>query len=98
MALNLLRGEFVLGIAVGVAAAIMIPAMWRAGRPLAKEAIKTGLVGYSAGQTAVAKVVDEVAGLVAEASREVGAETDGRAPALLAPALPAPAPREAAPR
>lgn len=68
---KVLGGGLLLGIAVGVGAAIIGPALWRLGRPLAKDAIKAGVAGYGAARLAMARASEEVEDLVAEASHEL---------------------------
>lgn len=67
----MLRGGFLLGLAVGVGAAVVGPTLWRLARPAAKDAIKAGVAGYGAARVALARAGEEVEDLMAEAAHEM---------------------------
>lgn len=83
---KVLRGGFLLGLAVGVGAAVIGPALWRLARPAAKDAIKAGVAGYGAARVALARAGEEVEDLVAEATHEMK-EAAARAAASAADAM-----------
>lgn len=64
-------GGLLIGVAAGVGAALIGPALWRLGRPVAKDAIKASVAGYGAARVALARASEEVEDLVAEASHEL---------------------------
>ncbi|MFG1359602.1 DUF5132 domain-containing protein [Xanthobacter pseudotagetidis] len=68
---KVVRGGFLLGLAVGIGAAVIGPALWRLARPAAKDAIKAGVAGYGAARVALARAGEEVEDLVAEAAHEM---------------------------
>jgi hypothetical protein len=70
-----LGGGVLIGIAMGVGAALIGPALWRLGRPLAKDAIKAGVTGYGAARLAAARASEEMEDLVAEAADELSQAT-----------------------
>lgn len=66
-----MRGGVLIGIAVGIGAAVIGPTLWRLARPAAKDAIKAGVAGYGAARVAIARAAEEVEDLVAEAGHEI---------------------------
>jgi hypothetical protein len=80
---KMLRGGFLLGLAVGVGAAVVGPTLWRLARPAAKDAIKAGVAGYGAARVALARAGEEVEDLMAEAAHEMK-ETAAKAAAAAA--------------
>lgn len=80
---KVLRGGFLIGLAVGVGAAVIGPTLWRLARPAAKDAIKAGVAGYGAARVALARASEEVEDLVAEATHEIK-ETAAQAAATAA--------------
>ena len=73
---KMVRGGLLVGVAVGVGAAIVAPAVWRIMRPTAKSALRAGLAGYGAARTAAARAGEEVEDLVAEVVHELDEEAE----------------------
>jgi hypothetical protein len=63
------------GVAVGVTLIVFGPALLRAARPLARQAIKTAIVGYEQGREALAHIQEMVEDAYAEAMSELTAES-----------------------
>lgn len=61
-------------VALGVGALILAPTVFALLKPVAKAAIKTGVVLYTKSREALAETSEQVADLVAEAKAEVLAE------------------------
>ncbi|MBV8095331.1 MAG: DUF5132 domain-containing protein [Acetobacteraceae bacterium] len=87
MARNYASG-LVTGVAISLAVALFTPlwrpALYRWGRPLAKGAVKQGLIAYELGRERVAEMGEAVSDLVAEAQVELateGASQAGQDPA-----------------
>ncbi len=59
------------GIGVAVLAPVLLPILAGAGRPLARAAIKTGIIMYEKGREAAAEVGEVFDDLVAEARAEI---------------------------
>jgi hypothetical protein len=59
------------GIGVAVLAPVLLPILAGAGRPLARAAIKTGIIMFEKGREAVAEVGEVFDDLVAEARAEI---------------------------
>ncbi|MFS8038647.1 hypothetical protein ACI7BZ_17105 [Xanthobacter sp. AM11] len=79
---KVVRGGFLIGVAVGIGAAVVGPTLWRLARPAAKDAVKAGVAGYGAARVALARAAEEVEDLVAEAGHELrGAAADAGAAA-----------------
>lgn len=84
---DLLKGNLATGLAIGIAglflAPTVLPAVGRMAKPLAKAAIKGGLIAYEKGREMMAEAGEVVEDLTAEARAELkqGAETSGQAPA-----------------
>jgi hypothetical protein len=82
---DLVKGETAKGLAVGVLAAVLVPVVLPAvaavARPLARAAIKGGMVMYEKGREAVAEMGEVVEDLVAEARAEIEASHADRAAA-----------------
>lgn len=81
---NGLKGNIVSGLAIGIGAAVLAPAVMpilvSVVKPLAKAAIKGGIMLYERGKETVAEVGEIVEDIVAEAKaemEEVPAETAG---------------------
>lgn len=72
---DLLKNETTKGLAIGAAAAMLVPVILPAvaavGRPLARAAIKTGIVMYEKGREAAAEVGEVIDDLVAEARADL---------------------------
>lgn len=72
------KGNIVTGLAIGIGSAILapivIPALAGAAKPLAKAAIKGGLVLYDKSKETFAEVYEMVDDLIAEAKAEAEAE------------------------
>lgn len=61
-------------VALGIGALILAPTVFALLKPVAKAAIKTGVVLYTKGRETLAETSEQVADLVAEAKAEVLAE------------------------
>jgi hypothetical protein len=78
-----MRGNFLLGLLVGAAAARFGPELWRNGRPLAKAGLKAGVEGYIVARRATIRFAEEVEDLIAEVATEfeeaaaISSESDG---------------------
>jgi hypothetical protein len=87
---DLLKGESAKGLAIGIAAAVLVPvvlpALAAVARPLARAAIKSGIVMYEKGREAVAEMGEVVEDLVAEARAELDANHAASAAAAAAAA------------
>ena len=72
------KGNILTGLAIGIGSAILapivIPALAGAAKPLAKAAIKGGLVLYDKSKETFAEVYEMVDDLIAEAKAEAEAE------------------------
>ena len=64
-------GNIVVGLAIGVGAVVLAPAVIQAPRPLAKSVIKAGLIAYDQGRVALAEVNEHTGGIMAEARAEL---------------------------
>ena len=64
-------GNIVTGLAIGVGAAILAPAIIPALRPIAKSVIKAGLIAYDQGRVALAELNEQTGDIVAEARSEL---------------------------
>lgn len=62
------------GLAVGVTLVIFGPPLFRAARPLIRQAVKTAVIGYAQGREAVAHLKETVEDAYAEAVSELVAE------------------------
>jgi len=78
MAINPFRAGVGAALAVGVAAAvltpILLPVLARSARPLARQAVKTGLIIYEKGRETLAEAEEAFDDLVAEARVELEQE------------------------
>ena len=78
------KGNIVSGLAIGIGSAIIaplvVPALSKAARPLAKAAIKGGLVLWETGKEKLAEAHELVDDLLAEAKTEIAAEAAAEAP------------------
>ena len=72
-----LKGNIISGLAIGIGSAIIaplvIPALSKAAKPLAKAAIKGGLVLYETGKEKLAEAQELMDDLLAEAKAELEA-------------------------
>lgn len=66
-----------IGVATVVAAPIVIPLVTAAMRPLAKAAIKGGLIAYEKGKVLVAEAQENLEDLMAETKAEMSSESEG---------------------
>jgi hypothetical protein len=64
-------GNIVTGLAIGVGAAILAPAVIPALKPIAKSIIKAGLVAYDQGRVALAELNEQTGDVLAEARSEL---------------------------
>lgn len=75
---DVFKGNAIVLLAVGVAAAVLIPvvlpAAARAGKPFAKSLIKSGLIVYEKGRETFAELAEAFEDVVAEARAEVEQE------------------------
>lgn len=75
---DLFKGNAIAVVAVGVAAAVLIPvvlpAVARAGKPFAKGLIKGGLIMYERGRETVAELSEVLEDVMAEARAEIEQE------------------------
>jgi hypothetical protein len=71
---DLFKGNIVTALAVGVGAIIFVPVIARVAKPVAKLAIKGGLVAYNKGREAFHDAGEVVGDLVAEIKSERHAE------------------------
>jgi hypothetical protein len=67
---DILSGNWVIGLAIGVGAVIVLPLAAPILRPLAKTAIKGGILAYRG----AAELIEGISDLVAEAAAEGGGE------------------------
>jgi hypothetical protein len=77
------KGNIVTGLVIGVGSAIVaplvVPALSKAAKPLAKAAIKGGLALFETGREKLAEMHEVVDDLVAEAKTEIAAEQAAQA-------------------
>jgi hypothetical protein len=77
----MLQSDTMKGLAIGLGVAAIAPlvasALFGASRPLARAAIKSGLILYEKGREAAAEFAEVVEDLVAEARAEVAHAHDG---------------------
>jgi hypothetical protein len=82
---DVFKGNIVMGLAIGVGAAVLgpvvLPVLAQAAKPLAKAAIKAGMVLYEKGKETVAELGEVVEDIVAEAKAEVAEEFEQAIPA-----------------
>lgn len=71
-----MRSGFLIGLAVGVGAAVLGPYAWRTGRPAAKAAMRAGIEGYVVARGAAARFAEDVEDLAAEVRHEMQAEAE----------------------
>jgi hypothetical protein len=90
---DFLKRNVVVGLAIGVGALLLapvvLPVVARLAKPVAKAAIKTGLIMYRKGCETVAELGEMTEDIVAEAQAELAHEEAGRAEAPLAAGGPA---------
>lgn len=80
-----LKGNIISGLAIGIGSAIIAPlvapALSKAAKPLAKAAIKGGLMFFETGKEKIAEAYEVVDDLIAEAKAELSTpEGDAGAP------------------
>lgn len=72
---DLLQAESAKGLAIGIGAAVLVPVILPAvaalARPIARAAIKTGIIVYEKGREAVAEMGEVVEDLIAEARADL---------------------------
>lgn len=73
---DLFKGNIVTALAIGVGGVIFVPIIARVAKPVAKMAIKGGLVAYNKGREAVHEAGEVVGDLVAEIKSERHAAAD----------------------
>lgn len=88
---DLLQAESAKGLAIGLGAAVLVPVILPAvaalARPIARAAIKTGIIVYEKGREAVAEMSEVVEDLIAEARADLEhGQPVGLAAAIAAPA------------
>ncbi len=75
-----LKGNIITGLAIGIGSAIVaplvVPALSKAAKPLAKAAIKGGLVLFETSKEKLAEAHELVDDLLAEARAELAAEAE----------------------
>lgn len=80
---DILKGNIVAGLAIGVGVAILapvaIPVVATIAKPLAKAAIKGGLILYEKGRETVAEMGEVAEDLLAEAKAELAQTSEGPA-------------------
>jgi hypothetical protein len=64
-------GNIVTGLAIGIGAVVLAPLAVPVLRPLAKTALKAGLVAYDQARVAVAELNEQASDLIAEARSEM---------------------------
>jgi len=77
--MNRFTGGLLTGLALGLGAAALAPALGRWTRPAAKAAIRAGLVAYERGRERLAELGETVEDLAAEVTAEMAAERAGAA-------------------
>jgi galactitol-specific phosphotransferase system IIC component len=72
---DILKGKIVTGLALGIGAAVVapvvLPVLAAAAKPLAKAAIKSGILLYDKGKETFAELGEVVDDLIAEAKSEI---------------------------
>lgn len=68
---DVLKGNLLVGVVVGVAATALAPVLLAAGRPLLRSAVKTGILMYERGRESVAELRELVEDAAAEAHDEL---------------------------
>ncbi len=74
MAWNIFKGTSGKGLAIGIAAVALAPVVVIAAKPLARAALKTGIIAYERGREALAEVSEVIDDIVAEVRSELEAE------------------------
>jgi hypothetical protein len=72
-------GAALVGVGVAIVAPTVLPAVGTAFRPLAKSAIKSGILLYNGVKEAIAEAGEQMNDMVAEVQAEVEEEADGAA-------------------
>lgn len=68
---DVLKGNLLVGVVVGVAATALAPVLLAAGRPLLRSAVKAGILMYERGRESVAELRELVEDAAAEAHDEL---------------------------
>jgi hypothetical protein len=68
---DLFKGNIVTAVAIGIGAVVLAPVVLRASKPLAKAAIKGGIIAYEKGREAFHEVSEVVEDMVAEVKAEM---------------------------
>ena|SRR5713226_7303364 len=80
---DLVKGNLVAGLAVGLVSVLLaptvLPAVARAARPLAKAAVKGGIIAYEKGRELLAEAGEAVEDIAAEARSEMRQPGNGHA-------------------
>ncbi len=71
---NAVKGTVLTGLAIGIGVVVVLPVLAGAAKPLAKAAMKSGLILYNKGKEVVAGVGEVTEDLWAEAKTEAEAE------------------------
>ncbi len=71
---NLFKGPSGKALAIGLAAVVVVPVVVIAAKPLARAALKKGIIAYERGREALAEVGEVVDDIVAEVRSELEAE------------------------
>jgi len=74
-----MRGNLLVGIAIGAGAALFGPRLWEANRQTIKKALRAGIEGYGSARIAAARFGEEVEDLVAEVLYEMKEGPEGEA-------------------
>ena len=71
---NAVKGTVLTGLAIGIGVVVVLPVLAGVAKPLAKAAMKSGLILYNKGKEVVAEVGEVTEDLWAEAKTEAEAE------------------------
>lgn len=89
---DIIKSDISKGAAIGVGAALVavaaLPAIMRAGRPLARAALKSGILLLEKGREVIAEAGETLEDLVAEVRAELAQESEERAAAHAASEMP----------
>lgn len=81
---DVLKGNLLVGVVVGVAATALAPVLLAAGRPLLRSAVKTGILMYERGRESVAELRELVEDAAAEAHDELVRSQEAEAAGMVA--------------